>query len=837
VTAAIEPPKRPRRERRIIERPRLTKLLDETEARVILLLAPAGYGKTTLARQWAKTLNGAIWISLTPAHRDVATFARDVAAGIDSLGGNAAAFVSDFLSARKNPQREGTAIAVALADRLSESRIQWLVIDDHHELLQAPEVDEVIGVIQERAPLRMLIASRTRPSWATSRRIVYGEVLEIERSVLAMDDAEARQMLGPRPDAAEVSAQAAGWPAVLALAAASENVPANAVGAMPGMLYEYFAEEIFRSAPQRVQQYLLELALVPESAEPRSSGADDTERSVSDQARELGFVSLDDPTALHPLLREFLLQKLVERRDAKELAASAVTACISSERWSRAFELILRFTLSEYVGTVLEAAYKPLVRSGRFGTLSAFAASIKGGTSLPPVAIDLVDADLALHEGSDAVAFAIASRVARNMPEGHELASRAWAVAGQSAFAQGELQEAQDAYQHAHTSASDDQDLAEALYGWALAAIQSESNSAEEVMREFRGLRHNSPLDIVRYSTAELARRRFAEGFRKPLPLGEAMVSLRHTPDPRARSSFAFTASYVLALQSEYDKATEMAQLVHAEIEEFNLDFARPYSDWNDAFIALGLRRFGAAERGVQLVEDAANRSSLGFHILNSRVLRARLSLCVGDPDSALRAVVAVDREAAIPSMHGEYLATRALALAVSGDEDRALATAREAAQLTRAVEVRLLLDAVSAILGATHGDPAAPVALLEHAAALSVWDPVITALRAHTPLADILAEVPEARSHLEELYARTKDTGLARRAGFRVRSSRTPADVLSPRELEVLGLIARGLRNRDIARALVISESTTKVHVRHILEKLGVRTRTQAVARLEMFE
>src|SRR5436309_7093618 len=39
-------------QRHIIERPRLTKLLDESTARVILLTAPAGYGKTTLARQW-----------------------------------------------------------------------------------------------------------------------------------------------------------------------------------------------------------------------------------------------------------------------------------------------------------------------------------------------------------------------------------------------------------------------------------------------------------------------------------------------------------------------------------------------------------------------------------------------------------------------------------------------------------------------------------------------------------------------------------------------------------------------------------------------------------------
>jgi len=86
VTASKDEPKLGR-ERRIIERPRLIKLLDESEARIILLLAPAGYGKTTLARQWAKTLNGAIWVSLTPAHRDVVTFAEDIATGIESLRG------------------------------------------------------------------------------------------------------------------------------------------------------------------------------------------------------------------------------------------------------------------------------------------------------------------------------------------------------------------------------------------------------------------------------------------------------------------------------------------------------------------------------------------------------------------------------------------------------------------------------------------------------------------------------------------------------------------------------------------------------------------------------
>jgi DNA-binding NarL/FixJ family response regulator len=54
--------------------------------------------------------------------------------------------------------------------------------------------------------------------------------------------------------------------------------------------------------------------------------------------------------------------------------------------------------------------------------------------------------------------------------------------------------------------------------------------------------------------------------------------------------------------------------------------------------------------------------------------------------------------------------------------------------------------------------------------------------------------------------------------------------DTLTPREVEVLRLIAAGSRNRDVADALSISEDTVKVHVKHVMEKLGANDRTEAV-------
>jgi two-component system NarL family response regulator len=56
------------------------------------------------------------------------------------------------------------------------------------------------------------------------------------------------------------------------------------------------------------------------------------------------------------------------------------------------------------------------------------------------------------------------------------------------------------------------------------------------------------------------------------------------------------------------------------------------------------------------------------------------------------------------------------------------------------------------------------------------------------------------------------------------------PAPVLTPRELEVLRLVARGMANREVAEQLYISENTVKNHIRNILEKLHLHSRMEAV-------
>jgi LuxR family maltose regulon positive regulatory protein len=65
----------------------------------------------------------------------------------------------------------------------------------------------------------------------------------------------------------------------------------------------------------------------------------------------------------------------------------------------------------------------------------------------------------------------------------------------------------------------------------------------------------------------------------------------------------------------------------------------------------------------------------------------------------------------------------------------------------------------------------------------------------------------------------------------------RSPADLLTARERDVLAMISQGLSNKRIARTLEISPETVKMHVKRIFLKLVVRTRTEAVFRAVSLE
>ncbi|MFG2017035.1 response regulator [Actinomadura geliboluensis] len=95
-----------------------------------------------------------------------------------------------------------------------------------------------------------------------------------------------------------------------------------------------------------------------------------------------------------------------------------------------------------------------------------------------------------------------------------------------------------------------------------------------------------------------------------------------------------------------------------------------------------------------------------------------------------------------------------------------------------------------------------------------------------------LLKDAPPDRLFAAIRSAAAGDSALAPSVASRLLGRmRTPAATLTARELDVLGLVTEGLSNRQISKRLFLSETTIKTHLVHIYAKLGVDSRTAAVA------
>ncbi|HEV3480604.1 MAG TPA: hypothetical protein VG144_14315, partial [Gaiellaceae bacterium] len=169
--------------RRIIRRPRLTGMLDESSAQVRLLIAPAGYGKTTLAREWLREpKRRAVSYRGGPATADVAALAAGIAEASSEIIPEAGRRMRERLRATGHPEEDVDILAELFAEDVQEwPDDAWLAFDDYQFAMESVASERFMDLLAQQTPIQMIITSRRRPSWATARRILYGEILEIDR--------------------------------------------------------------------------------------------------------------------------------------------------------------------------------------------------------------------------------------------------------------------------------------------------------------------------------------------------------------------------------------------------------------------------------------------------------------------------------------------------------------------------------------------------------------------------------------------------------------------------------------------------------------------------------
>ena len=347
VNQMAAPPKPPFRRRRLLERPRLIRALDRSRARVRMLVAGPGFGKTILAEQWATGDRQVAWVRSRRPSADVAVLARQMAAAGAEIVPGSDRRLTERLNATPDPAGElGVLIDLLSEDLGSWPDQAWIVIDDYQHIRESSTAEAFVEGIVAQAPVQVLIATRDRPTWVSTRSILYGDVLEIGQSILAMTEDEVTEMLAGARDemTSGLLALAGGWPAVIGLASLTTSdapLPEEHLD-LPEQLYEFFADEVYRGLEPDVRNGLGLLATAPSLDRELAIellGAERAER-VCGEALTLGVLEeRGGKLELHPLAAAFLEERT--RREGSEIP-DAVADCLGVYRrrleWDAAFE-------------------------------------------------------------------------------------------------------------------------------------------------------------------------------------------------------------------------------------------------------------------------------------------------------------------------------------------------------------------------------------------------------------------------------------------------------------------------------------------------------------------
>src|SRR5215213_1773646 len=780
-------------DRHIIERPRLTRLLDETSARVIILVAPAGYGKTTLARQWLAQ-RPHVWLQANSASADVAALVVQVGASLSNFGGITQDHVREpSTSADDLSQLLGDAVALQLRHLKHWPPDAWFAIDEYELIASSRPSSDYIQQLLHESRLNLLVTSRIRPEWATPRKQLYGDVLLLDQTSLAMNDAEARELLGRRSqdDIRGVVRSAAGWPAVLGLAALTTR-PSNAT--LPHMLYEYFAEELFAQASPQLRQALIHLAavarLTPAVAAvvmgPRRSGR------LLAEASDLGFLAGESEPRLHPLLRSFLLSKRESSRNDSASMKRVVSYLLSEEEWDEAFEVIRNTSQTDALVDLLEGAHTSLLKSGRTTTLLEWLEFADAHRVQSPL-LNLIRAELAIRQGSVGHAEQLALQVAEREPM---LSARAFCIAGRAAHLDNRGKESVQHFHAAARLAKTDDDHRQAAWGALLTAQDLERDTElRAVFDRFLTYGSGTADDAIRSANAQLAVALSTTGLTGVLqPALTALRTYQDAADPVVVASLLNSLSRSLSLTLRYSEALALAEEELELCNEAGLEFVVPYAHAARGAALMGLRKYGKAEDSLLLAAVSADDLGDKHNIFDVAALHARSVLAQRQID---RAVQLTDREPdpddVSSGMYAEYVATRGLAFACAGDIDRARELFAAANATSSIPEAVALVSCGSALLVlsdcATGGATESTLDELQPAFELSILDPVLISQRANPNFADVLRD---ARDRLPRRLV----TALSKQDGPPDEDTRWSD--LTPREREVLGFLARGFTNRD---------------------------------------
>jgi LuxR family maltose regulon positive regulatory protein len=870
------PPPRPE----FVSRPRLIERLErglERGHKLTLISASAGFGKTTLISDFAASLaqidgknpqsdiqNPKLcWLSLEEEDSDPARFLTYVLSAIQTAEPGV---VEGALAALQSPQPPPpkSILTILINDMTAAAGRVMLVLDDYH-LVTNQTNDEVLSFLLDHLPpaLHLVLITREDPALPLARLRARGQLTELRAADLRFTPDEAveflNQVMGLDLTADEVAAlerRTEGWIAGLQMAALSmQGRPDTAafIDAFTGshhFVLDYLMEEVLSRQPQDVQDFLLQTAVLDHLCGPLCDAVclfethmDGQQMLEYLQQANLFIIPLDDERRwyrYHHLFADLLRQRL-QRQQQESTAELHGRASVWYEEKGlevEAFHHAVAAGDVERAARLVEGEGMPLHYRG------AVVPVINWLAALPPAELD---ANPSLW-----VTYATALTMTGRAIDEVEAV----------------LQAAEAALQDAEIDDKNRDLLGQIASIRAMSAVPQ--REAEVMMAQAqRALDLLSPDNLAARTGATWVLGLAYQYLGDLAEAGEAYHQAVAGGELSGNVMFTIAAKTSLGQIQEMDKQLVQAAQTYREVIELAgdppaaaaaetyLGLARITYEWND---------LASSEEHAQQALYLAKQMETVDTPAACMTLLARLKLAADDTAAAgdlldeaerfMRRPGFTDRLPEIPAarvrlllMQGETAVAAELAqtqelplsqarvLLVQGDSTAALElleTWRAGTKVSDRPGGMLEGTALHALALQANGlEDEAVQRLAEELAAAEPGGFIRSFVDEGGPMEQLLSAAAD-RGIMPAYTGRLLDNFHSSHTESRVSEAAqsTLIDPLSPRELEVLQLVAQGLSNREIGERLYLALDTVKGHNRHIFSKLGVQRRTEAVAR-----
>lgn len=886
----------------LVSRARLIERMHQgIERKLILVSAPAGFGKTTLLAEWlaATPLNerAAGWVSLDQSDNDPAFFWAYFIAALQKVRSEVGTRALALLHSPQPPPIES--ILTTLINDIPSAgsgRRFTLILDDYH-VIDAQPIHSAIAFLLDHLPpqMHLIIASRSDPPLPLARLRVRSELTELRAADLRFTSEEAaafiNEMMKLNLSSAEVTAlesRTEGWIAGLQLAALSLQERDDVAGFITAFtgndryIVDYLVEEVLQRQPEPVRSFLLQTSILDKLNGPLCdavAGREDGKRMLETLERgNLFVVPLDDKRQwyrYHHLFAD-VLRAHVREEQPDQIPARHRRASAWFEKNGMAVEAIEQAHAAddhETVARLLAANFETFERLGRYASISRWFASLPEEMMRSRPRLALMHASVALVADNN-------NQTARRLTS--------WAEEAINTIEDGGGFNPADDVNGTVVGSEGLEGLKGEMLALKLftsgrklppeeiAAIAGEArNLLPPSKHRIKGMLHmvDAGMQIVR------------SDLRSALPNVERSVdeARRAQNPPLLVDMLTLRGQMCVAMGRLEDgrRSFEEALLVGQNLSaEGNWVLCSPHTSLADVLLERA-DLTGATDQVARALE-LADKSPTRSPVLYARATAAKVSLATGDTKAAMEYLKEAEEfvRGSSDSRYSSFLSSVKLRiycwtgnLEAAADVIRSRELSKEAA-IDRHNEEEMTAYARHLIACGNYSDAeqvlsrVLPIvqsigrvqheihALVLKALANEFLGERTLALeslgrstflgepsrfnRTFTSEGPIMIELLEALADAVRNGHGPAEVGSSSYLAYLLREIRTKpvtasaalVEPLTAREIEILHLIAAGMRNQEIADRLFISLHTVKRHIANAYGKLGVTHRTEAVAR-----